>query len=81
MFLAGILIPIRQWNGLLGILSHLMPLTYLADLARNVIYAGNPAYSEIVLFSPAFDLAVTTGIAAVFIIVGTALFTRSERTS
>lgn len=80
MFLAGILIPISQSSGVLAVLSHLMPLTYLADLMRNVAYAGSAAYSEIVLYSPAVDLAVTVAVTAIFIIVGTFLFTRSERT-
>ena len=79
MFLAGIMIPISQSTGLLGVLAHLMPMTYLADLLRNIIYAGSPAYSQIVLYSPVLDLAVTVGFAAVFIIAGTLLFTRNER--
>lgn len=80
MFLAGIMIPISQSSGLLGVLSRLMPMTYLADLMRNVIYAGRPEYSSIVLNNPAVDLAVTAGVAAIFIIIGTLLFTHNERT-
>jgi ABC-2 type transport system permease protein len=80
MFLAGLLIPISQSSGILGVLSHLMPLTYLADLMRNIVFAGNPAYADIVLYSPAVDLAVTIVVALVFIVVGTVLFVRSERT-
>ncbi len=80
MFLAGVLIPISNSSGILGVLAHLMPLTYLADLIRNVIYASSPQYSEIVLYSPAVDLAITVAVSAVFIVVGAFLFTRSERT-
>jgi ABC-2 type transport system permease protein len=79
MFLAGILIPISESGGLLGILSHLMPLTYVADLMRNVIYMGRPELSEIVLYSSTVDLAITVVVSVFFIVVGTWVFNRSER--
>jgi ABC-2 type transport system permease protein len=79
MFLAGLLIPVSQSSGILGILSHLMPMTYLADLMRNIVFAGQSEYAEIVLYSPAVDLAVTIVIAVTFIIAGTVLFARNER--
>lgn len=79
MFLAGLLVPIGQSSGILSILSHLMPMTYLADLMRNVVFARHPAYAEIVLYSPAVDLGVTIAITGLFIILGTALFVRGER--
>jgi ABC-2 type transport system permease protein len=80
MFLAGLLIPVSQSNGILGILSHLMPMTYLADLTRNIVFAGHPAYGEIVLHSPTLNLGVTIVIAVLFIVIGTVLFARNERT-
>jgi ABC-2 type transport system permease protein len=55
-------------------------MTYLADLMRNLVFAGHPAYAEIVLYSPAVDLAVSIAVTVTFIIVGTVLFVRSERT-
>lgn len=79
MFLAGIMTPVTNSSGLLGLLAHLMPMTYLADLMRNVVYAGKPEYSQIVLYSPALDLAVVGVVSAIFLIVGTLLFTRSSR--
>jgi ABC-2 type transport system permease protein len=80
MFLAGLLVPVNQSSGILGVLSRLMPMTYLADLMRNIVFAGHPAYAEIVLYSPAVDLAVTIIVAVMFIVVGTVLFARNERT-
>lgn len=77
MFLAGIMTPVTNSTGLLGVLAHLMPMTYLADLARNLVYAGRPEFSQIVLYTPAFDLAVSLILATVFIVLGTLLFTRS----
>jgi ABC-2 type transport system permease protein len=79
MFLAGIMTPVTNSSGILGVLAHLMPMTYLVDLLRNAVYAGRPEYNEIVLYSPATDLAVTAAVIAVFIILGTFLFTRSSR--
>jgi ABC-2 type transport system permease protein len=80
VFLAGLLFPVSQSSGILKFLSHLMPMTYLGDLMRNVVFAGHPNYDEIVLYNPAVDLGITLGLAIVFIILGTALFVRSERT-
>lgn len=80
MFLAGVLIPVNQSSGVLGFLSHIIPLTYLSDLMRNVAAAAHPEYQSMVLYSPILDLTVTVAISAVFIIAGTVLFTRGERT-
>lgn len=80
MFLAGLLIPVSQSSGILGVLSHLMPMTYLADLMRNMVFAEHPAYSQIVLYSPVVDLGITIVVAVLFIVAGTVMFARSERT-
>ena len=37
--------PDGQLDGLLGLLSKLMPMTYSIDLARNIFYAGKPEYA------------------------------------
>lgn len=79
MFLAGIMTPVTNSTGLLGVLAHLMPMTYLADLLRNIVYAGQPEYSEIVLYSPAIDMTVIVVVSAIFLMMGTFLFTRSSR--
>lgn len=80
MFLAGILIPVSQSTGLLGVLAHLMPMTYLADLMRNVVFAGRPEFGVAALYSPVVDLGVTVAITAVFVVVGTLVFAHKERT-
>jgi ABC-2 type transport system permease protein len=36
MFLAGLLVPVNQSSGILGVLSRLMPMTYLADLSETL---------------------------------------------
>ncbi len=79
MFLAGIMTPVTQSTGVLAVLAHLMPMTYLADLVRNLVYAGRPEFSQIVLYNPLFDLAVSVGLAGIFLVIGTMLFTRSSR--
>lgn len=79
MFLSGALIPIRNSTGVLGVLTHLMPLTYLVDLLRGVFYQGTPTYSQTVLYSPIVDLGVVVVLSIAFLIAGTLLFVRSER--
>lgn len=79
MFLSGAIIPINNSSGILDFLAHIMPMTYCIDLARAVFYAGQPEYDQIVLYSPWLNLTVLAGFFLVFSIVGTIMFTRSER--
>lgn len=79
VFLAGIITPLTNSSGLLSVLAHVMPMTYLADLVRNIVYAGKPEYSQIVLYTPLFDLIVIAIMAVGFLFLGTVLFTRSSR--
>jgi ABC-2 type transport system permease protein len=78
MFLAGVIIPVRHSTGILGFLAHIMPLTYLVDLARGMFYHGTSAYQKVVIHSPGFDLAITSIFFVVFVIIGTYIFTRKE---
>jgi ABC-2 type transport system permease protein len=79
IFLSGALIPTAGSTGILGVLAHLMPMTYSIDLARNIFYAGKPEAVFTVLNSPWLDLAVTVGFFLVFTIVGTDMFVRADR--
>lgn len=79
MFLSGAMIPIEHSTGILGLLAKLMPMTYCIDLARAVFYAGTPVYDKIVLHNPMMDLGVMASFFVVFTVVGTIMFTRSER--
>jgi ABC-2 type transport system permease protein len=79
MFLSGAIIPITNNSGVLLVLSRLMPMTYCLDLARAVVYAGTPEYSSVVLFNPAVTLAAIAGLTALFLIIGTFFFARSEK--
>ncbi|WP_211745615.1 ABC transporter permease [Paenibacillus sp. Marseille-Q4541] len=79
MFLSGAMIPIQHSTGILGFLAKLMPMTYCVDLARAVFYAGTPIYDQIVIHHPVTNLLVMTGFFLIFTIVGTLMFTRSER--
>ena len=78
-FLAGVFNPIRVLPGYLDVLSHLSPLRYAVDLARNLFYAGQPDYSRVVLESPLVNLTIMAGLFALFLILGTTVFVRSER--
>jgi ABC-2 type transport system permease protein len=79
MFLSGALIPMVNSDGLLGLLSKLMPMTYSIDLARNIFYAGKPEYAAAVLHPMWLDLTITLVVCVVFIVVGTTMFVRRDR--
>jgi ABC-2 type transport system permease protein len=79
MFLSGALIPVKSSTGVLGVLVHLMPATYLVDLLRGVFYAGTPVYGQVVLYNPTVDLVISAALAIAFLILGAFLFVRSER--
>ena len=75
-FSVGVLIPVNHSSGLLAVLTYLMPMTYLVDLARAVFYWGTAQFSHIVVYNPALDLLVTAVFFAIFSSVGTIFFTR-----
>jgi ABC-2 type transport system permease protein len=79
MFLSGVIIPISQSSGLLGVLSRLMPMTYCVDLGRAVVYAGRADYDAVVLFDPVINLACIAAITVVCLFFGTWLYARSEK--
>jgi ABC-2 type transport system permease protein len=79
MFLSGAIIPISHSSGILDFLAKIMPLTYSIDLARGVFYWGEPVYDLVVLHHPLFNVIVLAVFFLIFSIVGTIMFTRSER--
>jgi ABC-2 type transport system permease protein len=79
MFLSGAFIPVNNSSGVLGILAHAMPMTYLVDLLRGLVYQGTPTYSRVVLYSSITDLVIVAASSIVFFVVGTFLFVRGER--
>ncbi|HEY7419146.1 MAG TPA: ABC transporter permease, partial [Ktedonobacteraceae bacterium] len=78
-FLAGIFSPIKKLPWYFNILSLISPLRYAVDLTRNVYYAGQPEYSKVVLDNPLSNMTIMVTIFVVFLVIGTALFVRSER--
>jgi ABC-2 type transport system permease protein len=79
MFLSGAIIPISNNSGILLALSRVLPMTYCLDLARAVVYAGTPEYSQVVLFNPVVNFAAIAALTAVCLIVGTFFFARTEK--
>ena len=79
MFLSGAFIPINKSNGVLSALSHAMPMTYVVDLLRGLVYRGTPFYSQIALYNPVLDLLIVVAISIASFVIGTFLFVRSER--
>ena len=79
MFLSGAIIPINNSSGILLWLSRCMPMTYCLDLARAVVYYGTPEYDSVVMFNPAITLTAIAVLTAAFLIIGTFIFSRSEK--
>ncbi|AOT69512.1 ABC transporter permease [Geosporobacter ferrireducens] len=79
MFLSGALIPINNSSGILYVLSHAMPMTYCLDLVRAVVYAGTAEYGSVVLFNPVVNFIAIATLTVICLIIGTFLFTRSEK--
>ena len=77
-FLAGIFNPIKVLPWYLTPFSLVSPLRYPVDLLRGILYQGRPEYGRVVLFPPLTNLAVMAAMFAVFLVLGTALFVRSE---
>lgn len=78
-FLAGIFNPIDKLPWFLNILSRLSPMRYAVDLLRDIYYAIEPDAVRVPIFSAPANLAIIGGMFAAFIVIGTALFVRSER--
>ena len=79
MFLSGAVIPVSNSQGVLMVLNRIMPMTYCIDLMRAIIYTGNPAYDEVVMFDPTVNFIAITVLSIVFLIIGTYFFVRSEK--
>ena len=79
MFLSGVIIPIANSSGILLVLSRIMPMTYCVDLGRAVVYAGSPEYDSVVLFNPAVSLIAIAALTGLCLVVGTVLYSRSEK--
>ncbi|MDR1358267.1 MAG: ABC transporter permease [Coriobacteriales bacterium] len=79
MFLSGAIIPINHSDGLLMVLSRLMPMTYCLDLARAVVNAGTPEYDSVVMFDPVVNFAAIAGLTLVCLIAGTFFYAQSGK--
>lgn len=77
-FLAGIFNPIKVLPWYLAPFSLISPLRYAVDLIRNVVYAGRPEGSRVVLFDPLTNLVVIVIMFGGLLVLGTVLFVRSE---
>jgi ABC-2 type transport system permease protein len=78
-FTAGIFAPIKVLPFYLEILSRISPLRYAVDLTRGIYYLGQPEYNSVVLTTPLENIVILGGTFALFMVIGTFLFVRSER--
>ncbi len=80
LILAGVFNPLKGLPLYLDLAAKIAPLRYAVDLTRAVYYQGQPAaYQRVVLASPVLNLLIMAAMFAVFLVVGTLLFVRSER--
>jgi ABC-2 type transport system permease protein len=78
-FLSGVFNSIKVLPPYLEILSLISPMRYAVDLTRGAFYAGQPDYAQVVLQSPAVNIAIMAVLFLVFLFVGTILFVRREQ--
>lgn len=78
-FLAGVFNPIGNLPWYLDVISHISPMRYAIDLLRNVYYGYLPESVPVALDPLPVNLAVIGAMFVGFMVVGTALFVRSER--
>ena len=78
-FLAGVFNPINVLPAPLEILSRLAPMRYAVDFLRGAYYGVHPDAVPVALEPVTTNLAIIGGLFAVFIVIGTAFFVRSEQ--
>lgn len=78
-FLAGVFNPINNLPWYLDIVSRIAPMRYAIDLVRDVYYGFHPEAVPMALEPTAINLAIMAAMFLGFMVVGTALFVRSER--
>jgi ABC-2 type transport system permease protein len=79
MFLSGAIIPINNSDGILMVLSRLMPMTYCLDLARAVVNAGTPEYDSLVMFNPVINFVAIAALTLICLIAGTWFYAQSGK--
>jgi len=78
-FLAGVFNPIHGLPPVLAVLSALSPMRYAVELTRNVYYGTQSGLVAPAVSSVALNVGVIVPSFLAFVLVGTALFVRSER--
>ena len=78
-FLAGVFTPLQNLPWFLDALSRVAPMRYAVDLVRNVYDGVQPSRVPAAASPAPENLAVIGVTFVIFIVVGTALFVRSER--
>lgn len=78
-FLAGVFTPIRVLPWYLEVLSMLSPMRYAVDLVRGLFFSDRADAGQVVLTSPAANLAVMALMFSLLLVVGTYRFVRQEQ--
>lgn len=78
-FLAGVFAPVHDLPPVLAAISALSPMRYAVELVRNAFYGLQPGLIAPEVWPVGLNLAISGGMFAVFLVLGTAFFVRSER--
>jgi ABC-2 type transport system permease protein len=78
-FLAGVFNPLHNLPWFFDLLSRLAPMRYAVDLLRDVYYGFYPSNVPAAVATAPENLAVIGAMFAAFVVIGTAMFVRSER--
>jgi ABC-2 type transport system permease protein len=78
-FLSGIFNPMVNLPWYLEVLSRISPMRYAVDLVRGLFYRGDPQYGRVVLQDPPTVALIIAASFVAFMVAGTALFVRRER--
>jgi ABC-2 type transport system permease protein len=78
-FLAGVFNPIHDLPPALAVLSALSPMRYAVEFTRNIYYGMQPGLVGPDVSPAPLNVGVIVASFLAFVIIGTALFVRSER--
>lgn len=78
-FLAGVFAPIHDLPPALAFFAAISPMRYAVELVRNVFYGLQPDQVAPEMWPIEANLAISAAMFVVFVVIGTAVFVRSER--
>lgn len=76
MFLSGAIIPLTHSSGILFVISRILPMTYVLDFVRTILFKGDGQYTS--MFNPLISVIIILTLTLLFLVVGTFFFSKAE---